>query len=243
MNITCWVNPDNGYAYTYVINQLSHIAFSIHAEMYEWNNAQSATAIANSLSANPNLDATLIISYRRVTSDGTATQYTTVYNAGANVFLSSHNFAYQHAKFWVIDDRYTSVFSGNWDGTSLTGTGSSSSPNREWGITFDSPCIAAYYKSVINSDRAIASLPSGFSQSCSSYDVCGDCNSPTPASARCNPGPTYDACGICGGTATSSSNCNNDSGGNSGTGSRAQQYSWIAFGGVILCRVLTGQNM
>jgi len=98
-----------------------------------------------------------------------------------------------------IDDRYATVFSGNWDGTSLTAVGSSSAPNREWGITFDSPCMAAYFKTVIDFDRDIASLPSGFTQSCSGYDACGDCDSPTPVSARCDPGPTFDAGGVCGG--------------------------------------------
>jgi len=218
MNITCWVNPDNGYAYNYVLNQLNNIQFSIHVEMYSWNNVATATAIANRLAANTNLDATLIISYRRVSSDATSTQYTTVYNAGANVFLSSHTFSYQHAKFWIIDDRYATIFSGNWDGTSLTSYSSSSSPNREWGITFDNSCIAAYFKSIINSDRAIASLPTSNTQYCTAYDACGDCNSPTPVATRCNPGPTFDVCGICGGSSTAS-DCPNGIGGGGGGGS------------------------
>jgi len=209
VNITCWVNPDNGYAYTYVMNQLNNIQFSLHAEMYEWNLVAAATAIANRLQAVNNLDVTLLISYRRAASDNTVAQYTTVYNAGANVLLSSHTFSYQHAKFWVIDDQYTTVFSGNWDGTSLTGVGAGSAPNREWGITFDSACIAAYFKSVINADRQIASLPSGFQQYCASYDECGDCTADTTTSvaARCDPGPQFDACGICEGSNTNANQC------------------------------------
>lgn len=55
-------------------------------------------------------------------------------------------------------------------GTSLTSKTSSSDPNREWGVVFDSPCVTKIYEAKFQADRGIATQFQG-SLPCTNYDA------------------------------------------------------------------------
>jgi len=244
INITCFTNPDNGYAYDLVMAQIASAQEVFHAEMYSNELSEIATQLVATKQANPNMDMTVIFSNKRAGSDDTPTQEATESKGGVNIFQSSTKFTYQHAKFWMIDNYLTIVSSGNWDGTSLTAVDGNSSPNREWLVAINSPCVLAAYQSVFNADRGIATH-STLSCPLSSYDSCGvyggNGKSCLPASNF-----EFDACSECGGSATSASQCEVSAPGSSddsvditaddsGSGSNSAVWEGVGIsGGIVL---------
>jgi len=199
-NLTTFVNPDNQYAYELIVEDYfsNKTTFSLHSEMYSFSFSEIEKALSDSLASYPGLDMTIIMSWQRASSSGdTSEMESEIFSAGANLYLSNEAFTYTHAKYWMINELYSFIYSGNWAGTSMTpayyGTYNYTA-NREWGIMIDNPCFAYYLQTqVFAIDLSISTVYSS-PEHCTHYDKCGICNG---NGTSCVPTPLFDSCGVC----------------------------------------------
>ncbi len=158
VNVTMFVGPDN--AYETILKGLNAATKSIYVEMYSISHLDIVNALIQKKQANPSIDIKIIISARRATYFENQLTYSNaedLVDAGIEVYNSSSQFNFQHAKFWVIDNSSVYVYSGNWAVSSIPPPSSRySDRNREWGIAFHNQTIAAFYQDVIEQDLKIA---------------------------------------------------------------------------------------
>jgi len=194
MTITAFTNPDNAYCSQLLLPMFASINRTLHGEMYQITANDLPAAIVTSLTNNPSIDVTLIVTSAM---DGSATSTTDneqlLYNNGASIFASSSTFTYTHMKTWTYDGRYTVVFSGNWADTSITYQGYDYQPNREFGLLFDSTCVSAFWENVYLADRLIAT-DFATPQKCTNYDSCDVCNGDN---LFCVTAPVFESNGCC----------------------------------------------
>ncbi len=156
-NVTTFVGPDSAYDTTFTY--LETAQESIHVEIY----SISLNAIVNKLISlkenNPSLDIKVIISDRRVSyyeNINTWDAALRLVQNGIFVYNSSDQFNYQHSKFWIIDGKYTFIYSGNWARSSMPDVPTYPYANREWGIVINNQTISDYYEQVFSHDLSIA---------------------------------------------------------------------------------------
>jgi len=174
-NVSAYVNPDN--ADQHIFKYLKNAKKSIYVTMYTISRQDFVDTLVNLKKNNPAIDIQVIISQRRVgASENTATQAAAL-ELTQNlipVYNNTDEFRFTHAKYWIIDQKDTFIYSGNWSPRSVTpvendGVYTSSDPNRDMGIAVhEAPDIANWVKTEVwDKDRAVADpyeLPIGITQ-------------------------------------------------------------------------------
>lgn len=148
---TAFANPDS--AYDTIISRLRNASSSIKALIYSISNKDLVDAIISAKLATPRSKFQIIVSNNRATAQenvNTKESCDLLYAKAVDIKESSTSLKLAHAKLWIVDGRWTIVYSGNWAGSSISKDVSGA--NREWGIEFDDPNLAAYFTSVFDSD-------------------------------------------------------------------------------------------
>ncbi|MHA1742952.1 MAG: phospholipase D-like domain-containing protein [Candidatus Heimdallarchaeota archaeon] len=158
-NVTCFVGPDS--AYDLITHYLDKATTSIYLEVY----TLSSEPLVNKLIAANSRGVSVIVAVSHDRVSGYEDNYTEeaayrLDQAGIDVYTTSPTFTYTHAKFWVIDSKWTFVYSGNWAPSSIPQYNGART-NREMGFFFDDTNVAAYYEGVFLDDVSIASVTTG----------------------------------------------------------------------------------
>jgi phosphatidylserine/phosphatidylglycerophosphate/cardiolipin synthase-like enzyme len=121
-------------------------------------------ALNDKMKENPDITINVIVSYRHASGFETANTRSALYNlsqaadtAGAtnvNLFESSNDYDFTHAKYIIIDQEVVLVQSANWAKTSVPIDPSYG--NREWGVMIKNNAVVNYFLQVFNNDMAIA---------------------------------------------------------------------------------------
>ena len=155
-NATAFISPDT--VDKVVFDYLRIAKKSIYVTMYTISRPDFVNELIALKQANPSLDIRVLISHRRV---GYTENLDTVAAAkklvGALIPVrnTTKDFRFTHAKYWIIDGRYTFVYTGNWSNRSAPpaeSSYSSSEANRDMGIAVVGEDIANYYTTVFESD-------------------------------------------------------------------------------------------
>ncbi len=185
-NVSLFTNPDN--AEEVIFRYLTAAESSIFVSMYTISRADFNATLIDLKNSNPAINISVLISDRRVGSsenEDTAAAAQSLVDAGIPVYSSTKDDdkvdGFYHAKYWIIDDKYVFIYSGNWSPRSVTtyedGSFSSSKGNRDMGIAVhDAPDIATFFKNEVwEKDVAVAdvwtptSIESSFKYNSSSF--------------------------------------------------------------------------
>ncbi|MHA1639881.1 MAG: phospholipase D-like domain-containing protein, partial [Candidatus Heimdallarchaeota archaeon] len=110
-NVTCFVGPDS--AYDLITHYLDKATTSIYLEVY----TLSSEPLVNKLIAAKGRGVSIIVAVSHDRVSGYEDNYTEeaayrLDQAGIDVYTTNPTFTYTHAKFWVIDSKWTFVYSG-----------------------------------------------------------------------------------------------------------------------------------
>ncbi len=177
-NATAFIGPDN--VDKVVFDYLKQAKKSIYVTMYTISRFDFVDTLIALKKSNPSLDIKVLISHDRVgyTEDiDTVAAAKKLTAALIPVRNTTKDFRFTHAKYWIIDGKYTFVYTGNWSPRSAPPAESSygsSDVNRDMGIAVVGEDIASYYTTVFNSDWEAGTpwpLPVGVSLSLQNADV------------------------------------------------------------------------
>jgi len=158
-NVTCFVGPDS--AYGLITTYLDKATSTFYLEVY----TLSSEPLVNKLIAAHTRGVTVEVALSHDRVSGYEDNYTEeaawrLDQAGISVYFTNTSFTYTHAKFWIVDSRWTFVYSGNWAPSSIPQYNGART-NREMGFLFDDTTVAAYYEGVFFDDVLIATPTSG----------------------------------------------------------------------------------
>jgi hypothetical protein len=163
-NVSAYVNPDN--ADQHIFKYLESAKESIYVSMYTISRQDFVDVLVQLKQNNPTLDIQVLISRRRVGgSENTDTQASALELTANNipVYNSTDGLNFYHNKYWIIDQKHTFIYSGNWSPRSVTpyeddNSYTSGDPNRDMGIAVhDAPDIANWIKTEVwDKDVAVA---------------------------------------------------------------------------------------
>ncbi len=155
-----FVGPDNAFA---VVNASIHSATtSFYLEVYTLS---SQNLIDSLIYAKVTNGVEVIVLLEQDHVSGYEDDYTEqaaweLDDAGVEVLWTTSDYAFTHAKFWVVDSQYTYVYSGNWAPSSLPAD-TDARENREMGLMFDDSDIATFYEDIFFEDYYKAQSHSG----------------------------------------------------------------------------------
>jgi len=172
-NVSAYVNPDN--ADKHIFEYLKTAKKSIYVSMYTISRQDFVDTLVNLKKQNPSLDIQVLISNRRVGHYENLDTQASAKELVANlipVYNSTDQLNFYHNKYWIIDQKDTFIYSGNWSPASVTPNATdytSGDPNRDMGIAVhNAPDIANFVKTQVwDKDVAVADaykLPVGVSQ-------------------------------------------------------------------------------
>ncbi len=156
-----FVGPDN--AFDVVNASIYSASTSIYLEVYTLSSENLIDSLIDVKTTTPALDIIVLLEQDHVSGyedDYTAQAAFDLDAAGIEVLWTTSDYAFTHAKFWVIDSEYTYVYSGNWAPTSLPAE-TDARENREMGLMFQNAAIAAFYEDIFFEDYGKATPYSG----------------------------------------------------------------------------------
>jgi hypothetical protein len=149
--VTCFCGPDN--AYEVIMSSLEEAEESFYLEVY----TLSSEPLVNALIAAYDRGVDVMVSLSHLRVNNYENQYTEeaayrLDQAGVIVYWMSSEFAYTHAKFWIVDQQVAYVYSGNWAPSSIPQSPEART-NREMGLAFNNSVIADHYMGVFIDDQ------------------------------------------------------------------------------------------
>jgi hypothetical protein len=159
-NAKAFVGPDNAFD---VVNASIHSATtSLYLEVYTLSSQNLIDSLIYAKVTN-GVDVIVLLEYDHVSGyedDYTEQAAYDLDQVGVEVLWTTTDYAFTHAKFWVVDSQYTYVYSGNWAPSSLPAD-TDARVNREMGLMFDDADIATFYEDIFFEDYAKASAYAG----------------------------------------------------------------------------------
>ena len=159
-NITGFSNPDSSY--DLILSHLASAKESLFVEMYSISSDDIVDQLIATKNTYPSIDMKVIISNHRASffeNLNTMESADRLIEAGINVYESSEEWTFMHAKYWTIDSERTFIYSGNWAGSSVSRDGASpSTTNREWGVVITDEEITQHYEDLFQYDLTRASV-------------------------------------------------------------------------------------
>ncbi len=162
MEVTCYTSPDSSYDVT--LDAIRSADESIYICIYAVSNGFILHELNELMEDNPSITMNVIFSYRHASGFETAWTRGALYNlsqaidntgaTNVNLFESSNEYDFTHAKYMIVDEEVVLVQSGNWAKTGVPIDPSYG--NREWGVMIKNSDVVDYFVQVFNNDMAIA---------------------------------------------------------------------------------------
>lgn len=153
---TVFTNPDS--AYSTILSRLNSMTSSFDLAIYSMSLKDAVDSIISLRKRNPSAKIRVLVSHNRATASENTYTANSIASLRANwitVRESTPELTFLHAKYWIADGSTTTIYSGNWAGSSISQ--SVSVANREWGVEISDRGLASYFTNLFERDWNMSS--------------------------------------------------------------------------------------